>query len=302
MPNQTIDEFLDLLSLTTEEQRTLQILIRLESGSFEDVSKDYEKKYSKVGNKLYHILNNLVKKEFVSKNGKKLFSVNQVKLNSAVKEQAELELVKAQKRLERIESSGTQSMRTYVGGEQVAELFKEIDKLESEGVEQYGITDILSYPVKTTLSKNEFIEQTLNTQKNLLKLRTQGKMRDYHICEKAKVEAHLKELEKDRGKKYLIETMKYISDSLETDNFQIAFADNVSFKFFVIPNKIAVISWFSSPDVKHLDRAIAFWYPDSIKSLEDYFWVEWKRTIGNKSEDENRKEVMIWTKEFLRKI
>ena len=168
-------------------------------------------------------------------------------------------------------------MKTYVGGDQVAELFKEIDNLEAEGVEQYGITDIMSYPVKMTIPKTKFIEQRLKTQKKLLKLRKQGKMKDYHIVEKIKAEKHLKELGKERGKKYLAETLKHLKDSLNTGNFHIGFAENVSFKFFVIPDKIAVISWFSSPNKKYLDCAIAFWYPDSIKSLEEYFWIEWKK-------------------------
>ena len=57
-----------------------------------------------------------------------------------------------------------------------------------------------------------------------------------------------------------------------------------------------------SSNKKYLDRAMAFWYPDSIKALDEYFWTEWKRALLGKIEDDNRKEVKKWAEELLKKI
>ncbi|MBU3904979.1 MAG: hypothetical protein KJ906_02440 [Nanoarchaeota archaeon] len=307
MSGQTIDEFLDLLLLTTEEQRTVKILLWFGTPSdFENISKEYTKRYNiKVGSKLYHILNNLVKKKFVAKamkGGKKVFCIHYGNLNQRIKKVAGDEILKAQQRFQKIESIGNPSMTTYIGEDQVTNLILKISEMEKEGVEEHSIIDILSYPIKSNLSKKEFLKQRTKHNEELLKLRKRGKLVEYFIAEKSKIEQSFKERTKIHGKDYVQMVLKYIIKGLDTNNFNIVFTDNVAFKFFVIPDKIAVTAWFSSPTIKYLDRAIAFWYPDSIKALDEYFWAEWKRALGTKSEEENRVEVKTWVEELVKRL
>lgn len=302
------DEFLELLPLTTEESRVMKILLWFgRPATYDEISEQHTKKFNiKIGNKLYHILNCLFKKKFAEKgmaSGKKVFYVHNENLAAEIKKAVQGEMKRAQDMYQKIQFMEKPSLTTYVGEDDVAALFDQIDEMEAKGgIEEHGIIDILSYPVKIREPKKLFIEQRIKSKKHLLELTKQGKLVEYYISEKAKVEKHFKFLERQRGKKYVIEAIKYINKALEFDSFNIMFTNNIMFKFFVIPNKCAVVSWFSSSEKEYLDRAIVFWYPDDIKGLDEYFWNEWKRALNGKTEKEAKEEVKRWAKEYLEKL
>ena len=308
MSDRPIDEFLDLLPLTTEEQRTVKILLWFNRPVvFDEISKEYTKRYNiKIGSKMYHILNNLVKKKFAVKGvnkGKKNFCIHSGNLTRNIKRAMQDEMTRASKRYQKIEFLEKPSLTTHVGEKDVGELFVKIVEKLKQGCEIHVINDTLNYPIRSKgVNKKEFIKQENNLSKLLMKNRVSGKSKEYYIVERVKSERALKSLAKEFGKDYVKKSLKAIIKSLELDNFNIVFAKDLQFKFFVIPDYCAVTTWFSDSKKYSLDRAIAFWYPDDIKGLDDYFWTEWRRILNGRSEKEAKDEVKTWVEELMKKI
>ena len=225
MSDRPIDEFLDLLPLTTEEQRTVKILLWFGTPSdFEQISKEYKKRYNiKVGNKLYHILNNLVKKKFAvkfTKLGKKNFCIHEGNLNRAIKRTVQDEMVRAQQRFQKIEFLEKPSLTTHVGEKNIGELFVKIVEQLEQGCEIHVINDTLNYPIrsKEPIDRKKFIKEEEKSRKLLMKNRVSGKSKGYYIVERVKSERALKSLIKEFGKEYVKTSLKSIIKSLELDN------------------------------------------------------------------------------------
>ena len=292
-----VEDMVEYLGLDLDEKRVINILF---DNSFDvnDISKKYKQMYDvNIGNKIYHILNNLVKKGFVLKT-KKIYSCNQEKITSEVEKSINNQMKDLVDDLKKINNIKKPSLTVHASEKQVAELFAQIDKMELQGSEEHGIIDILSYPIKLSGSKKQHAQNKLKQVKKVMNIRRKKGALEYHIAEKSKLEKYYKYQAKEYGKDYIIGISKLILNSLEHDNFNIVFSDNVVFKFFVVPDKCAVTAWFSSPNKKYLDRAIVFWNKDDIKGLDEYFWSEWKRALNGRSEKQIKEEA----KEFYKKI
>lgn len=309
MAERALDESLNYLKVSLEEKRVLKILLAFgKPVDADQIKKEYQRLFKvKIGNRIYYILGNLKDKEYVStsKDRKKLFYCNSAKIAKEIRESLEKEQKKIQKTMEKMEFlSGKPSLTTHVGSKSVAELFEKIVSKLKEGCEFHTIMGTMRYPIRPEkpIKTKILLKQDMKIRKFLIKNRKSGKLIEYHIIDKNKYIKDIKNLEKEFGKKYIKKTFNEMIDSLKLKNFNVIFGKDLEFKFFVIPNYCAVTAWFSSPKQYYLDRAIAFWYPDDIKGLDEHFWFEWRRILGNRTEEEAKEEVKKWARKLLKRI
>jgi hypothetical protein len=195
-------------------------------------------------------------------------------------------------------SLGKPSLTTHVGALSVGELFAKVNEKLLEGCELHFIKGDPYFPVILEGTDKKLITKLDSTfLKMINRNRATGKLREYYIIEKEKTEKAMKQVSKDLGRNYRTELKQWLS-ALDSKNFNMVFGSS-EFKFFVIPGYCAITAW--STGGLSLDRAIAFWYPDDIKGLDEHFWSEWTRALAGRNEIQAKEEVKAWIKGLLEK-